>query len=117
LEQIKETLDGLLKTLKARREKAASSSPELLGKRAFSSKESRHARISGIKNGLLYIKVDSSAWLYYFNLHKKELLEKLSAQDAGIKDFKFSLGMAEADPGRGEKILARKKISGKIEDL
>lgn len=92
MEAIKETLGILFKDLKVRKEKAAALTPEFLAKKFFSRKESEHAQAGFLKNGVLYIKVDSSTWLYYFNLHKKELLDKLSGQNSQIKDLKFSLG-------------------------
>jgi hypothetical protein len=92
VEAIKQTLDVLLKDLKARKEKVAEISPEALAQKIFSRKESDHARAGYLKNGVLYLRVDSSTWLYYFNLHKKELLGKFSGQNNQIRDLKFSLG-------------------------
>ncbi len=80
MEAIKETLEVLLKDLKVRKERVSTISPEFLAKKVFSRKESEHAQAGFLKNGIFYIKVDSSTWLYYFNLHKKELLEKLKAE-------------------------------------
>ena len=92
MEAIKNTLEGLLKDLAARKEKSADQDPENLIKKFFSRKEAEHGRAGILKNGVLYIKVDSSTWLYYFNLHKKEFLEKFSARNPQIKSLKFSLG-------------------------
>jgi predicted nucleic acid-binding Zn ribbon protein len=92
MEAIKQALDVLLKDLQLRKEKAAELSPEFLAKNVFSRKEAPHARVGIFKNGVLYLKTDSSTWLYYFNLHKKELLEKFSGGNSQIKDLKFGLG-------------------------
>ncbi len=92
MEAIKDTLDVLLKELASRNEKSAEQAPEYLVKKIFSRKEAEHARVSFLKNGALYIKVDSSTWLYYFNLHKKELSKKFSARNPQIKSLKFSMG-------------------------
>jgi predicted nucleic acid-binding Zn ribbon protein len=92
VEAIKQPLEALLKELEARKEKAGQMAPEFLAKKIFSRKEAVHARAGSFKNGVLYLKVDSSTWLYYFNLHKKELLEKFSGANSQIKDLKFSLG-------------------------
>ena len=92
MEAIKETLDLLLKDLKDRKNKAAEIAPEFLAQKAFSRKEFLHCQAGGLRSGVLQIKVDSSTWLYYFNLHKKELLEKFSGHNSQIKDIKFSLG-------------------------
>jgi hypothetical protein len=92
MEALRETLDLLLKDLKARGLKSGAVSPERLAKKIFSRKESVHGQAGLLKNGVLHIKVDSSTWLYYFNLHKKDLLEKFSEKNSQIKDLKFSLG-------------------------
>jgi predicted nucleic acid-binding Zn ribbon protein len=92
VEPIKQSLDILLKDLQARKEKSAELAPEFLVKKVFSRKEAVHARAGAFKNGTLYLKADSSTWLYYFNLHKKELLDKFSGVNSQIKDLKFSLG-------------------------
>jgi len=92
METIKQTLEVVFKDLQARKEKAAEVTPDFLAKKVFSRKELEHCQTGFLKNGILQIKVDSSTWLYYFNLHKKEALEKLSGQNSQIKDLKFSLG-------------------------
>jgi hypothetical protein len=92
VEAIKQPLEALLKELEARKEKASQMDPEFLAKKVFSRKEAPHARVGSFKNGALFLKVDSSTWLYYFNLHKKELLEKFSGANAQIKELKFGLG-------------------------
>lgn len=92
METIKQALEVLLKDLQARKEKVADATPDFLVEKTFSRKELEHCQAGSLKNGILRIKVDSSTWLYYFNLHKKEALEKLSGQNSQIKDLKFSLG-------------------------
>jgi len=92
METIKQTLEVLLKDLQARKEKAAEVTPDFLVKKVFSRKELEHCQAGSLKNGILQIKVDSSTWLYYFNLHKKEAQEKFSGQNSQIKGLKFSLG-------------------------
>ena len=98
MEAIKQTLDLLLKDLQDRKNKAAEISPEFLIKKVFSRKELPHCLAASLKNGALQIKVDSSTWLYYFNLHKKELLEKFAGYNSQVKTIKFSLGQ----PARGK---------------
>jgi predicted nucleic acid-binding Zn ribbon protein len=92
VEAIKQSLEVLLKELEARKEKASRMAPDFLAQKIFSAKEALHARAGTLKNGILYLKTDSSTWLYYFNLHKKELLEKFSAGNSQIKELKFGLG-------------------------
>ena len=115
IETIKDALDGLLKEIKVRSDSVARFDPEAMVKQVFSRKEAQHIQPGNLKNGVLYIKTDSSTWLYYFNLHKKELLEKFSGAGSPVKDLKFNLGVVVGKSRAGErKNLARKKISGKI---
>ena len=44
------------------------------------------------KNGILNVSVDSSTWLYYLSLQKKELLKKMRGLTDKVKDIRFSLG-------------------------
>ena len=55
-------------------------------------KEQKHAKISGLKNGKLYINVDASAWLYEFNLRKKIILQRMQKDAPEIKDIFFKIG-------------------------
>jgi len=92
VETIKETIEGLLKNIKVQKEKAAGITPECLAKKIFSRKELEHVQTALFKNGILYLKVDSSTWLYYFNLHKRIFQEKFFSGNSRIKELKFSLG-------------------------
>jgi hypothetical protein len=84
--------------LRQRKEKAAQLDPEILAKKAFSRKELEHCRARTLKSGVLYIDVDSSTWLYYFNLHKKDALTKIAGQNGQVKDLKFRLGQIQVKP-------------------
>ena len=109
MEAIRETLGGLLKELKARKDNEGRLDPSQLAKQVFSRKEAQHILVGNLKSGTLYIKVDSSAWLYYFNLHKNEILGKFSATGSPVKDLKFNLGaIARKIRSRKEKILQEK---------
>jgi hypothetical protein len=97
MEPIKDTVRTLMKDLKDKRKRPACDSPAGLLKKVFSNKELKHLRFFSFKKGILNIKVDSSAWLYYLNLKKKLLLEKLSEKSKGVKDIRFSIGDITGD--------------------
>jgi len=92
MEPIKDTIETVIKDLQDKRQKPSSDSPAGLLKNTFSNKELKHLQFSAIKKGILNIKVDSSAWLYYLNLKKKSLLTKCAEKSPEIKDIRFSIG-------------------------
>ncbi len=93
MEQIKNTLEAVIKNLQARQKKAApENDPELLLKNNLSKKELAHLKFNYYKKGTLGIKVDSSSWLYYLSLQKEVLLDKLRSNLTGLKRIHFCLG-------------------------
>lgn len=63
--------------------------------RILSEKEKKHAKISGLKNGTLMIHVDSSAWLYQFNLKKNKILKSLQGAGNEISRVYFKIGKTQ----------------------
>lgn len=63
-----------------------------LWKKILSEKEKKHARISGLKGGTLMVNVDSSAWLYQFNLKKGKILKDIQERGHAIKGVYFKIG-------------------------
>lgn len=55
-------------------------------------KEKKHATISGLKGETLRVRVDSSAWLYQFNLKRDKILKALQKKGCEIKKVYFSIG-------------------------
>jgi len=97
MEPIKDTVMVLMENLQGKRKSPSGDSPAGLLKRAFSHKELKHLSFSALKKGTLHIKVDSATWLYYLNLRKQLLLDKLAGQSAGVKDIHFSIGDIKAE--------------------
>lgn len=95
MEQIKDTVEQFLKSLKAKNEKNAKDDPERALKKILSRKELKHMQFNYFKKGVLGIKVDSSTWLYYLNLQKQQLLRDISRESPIIKDIRFRLGVIE----------------------
>jgi predicted nucleic acid-binding Zn ribbon protein len=93
MEAIKSTINNVMQKLKSRKKASLKDDPAVWLKKALSKKELKHIRANYFKNGILNIKVDSSVWLYHWNLQKEDLLNKLRAKSVSvIKDIRFSLG-------------------------
>lgn len=92
MEAIKETLKTVFNNLQARSEGALKDNPEVLLKKILSKRELAHVRVGYFRKGILGIKVNSSSWLYYLNLQKTDLLDKLRRKSSAVKEVRFSLG-------------------------
>ncbi len=55
-------------------------------------KELEHTQLVGINNGVLFVYVDSSVWLYHFNVRKNNILQKVSKRIPEIQDVRFKIG-------------------------
>jgi len=60
--------------------------------KVVSAKEAKHAKISGMKDGRLYVHIDSPAWLYQFKLKRKKIFEGLKERMPGLKSIYFKIG-------------------------
>lgn len=92
MEQIKDTVWHLLEEMEKKKTFPATDEPQELLKKVLAKKAMRHVKLYNFRKGVLTVKVDSSVWLYYLNLQKEELLERLSKENNQIKDIRFSLG-------------------------
>jgi hypothetical protein len=77
-----------------KKDKAGSPSAvhEDLLKKLLTKKEFGHIKFRYLRKGIMGITTDSSPWLYYFSLHKEDLLAKLRKQASAIKDIRFYVG-------------------------
>lgn len=66
--------------------------PEFLLKKYLTKKELRHIKFRSLRKGTLRLDVDSSSWLYYFNLRKEAFLADLRKQSSCIKDVRLYIG-------------------------
>ncbi|MDD5653390.1 MAG: DciA family protein [Candidatus Omnitrophica bacterium] len=92
MELIKETIKGVFENLAAKQKEISSANPEELLKKILTKEEFRHIRIKYFKKGVLCLHADSSSWLYFFNLHKNDLLAGLQKSAPEIKGIRFYLG-------------------------
>jgi hypothetical protein len=93
MEQIKGAVESLLESLKTR---GNSRDRGEIIRGAFSAKELRHLRVMPSRlPARVRIAVDSSTWLYYFNLRKKTLTEKIAESMPEVKEIVFVIGTVE----------------------
>lgn len=92
MEAIKETINSLMLVWETKKKSADFYDFENLLNKLLTKKEIRHIKFNYFKKGILDIKVDSSNWLYYFNLKKKEVIMSMRQDVEGIKDIRFHLG-------------------------
>ena len=54
--------------------------------------ELKHTRLEGVKDNILFILIDSPAWLYQMRIKKRKLLIRIQQEIEEIKDIKFKIG-------------------------
>ena len=89
MEAIKETVVSVMQRLQEKKSGAGNKDPGDLLKHILTKKELKHIKVNNFKKGILSLNVDSSAWLYNFNLQKQDLMVKLNKQLAALKDIRF----------------------------
>lgn len=92
MEPIKATINDLMQGLMAKKPGATDDDPWALLQKALTKRELRHIKVNYFKGGVLGLYVDSASWLYSLNLHKQDLLNKLSSKTKAIKDIRFRIG-------------------------
>ncbi len=92
MEAIKETINNLMLVWGKKKKSEDFYNFENLLNKLLTKKEIGHIKFNYFKKGVLDIKVDSSNWLYYFNLKKKELVVSMRLEVESIKDIRFHLG-------------------------
>jgi len=92
MEQIKDTINSVIRSLTEKKKKVFDKGPQELLKKILTKKEFEHIRVSNFTKGVLYVEVDSSTWLYYLGLRKKDMLARLTPALEGLKNIRFSLG-------------------------
>jgi len=92
MEEIKATIQNVIQALVEKKKKAELYDFDVLLKKLLTKKEIKHIKFNNFKNGILNFKVDSSAWLYQFNLKKDGLLAGLQQEVKGLKDIRLWMG-------------------------
>jgi predicted nucleic acid-binding Zn ribbon protein len=55
-------------------------------------KERKHTKVAGIKEDVLWVYVDSPAWMYHLRIQQNSILQKLKEEIPGIKQIRFKMG-------------------------
>jgi hypothetical protein len=92
MELIKDTIQSVIASLFKKKQAAPEGDFHLLLKKVLTKKELEHIRVNNFKNGVLWVKVDSSAQLYALNLRKEDFLQRLSKEKRDLKSIRFYLG-------------------------
>ncbi|MFH0762975.1 MAG: DciA family protein [Candidatus Omnitrophota bacterium] len=94
METIRETILNVFKGLSSKKEKGINQANVWgLLEKTLTKKELKHIKFNYFKGGVLGVGVDSSTWLYSFNLKKEKLLKFLN-NNPGIqlKEIRFNIG-------------------------
>ena len=65
---------------------------ERIWKNLLNEKELKHTRIAGIKEGTLFVCVDSPAWMYQMRIRQTKILKELKEEIPGVKSIRFKMG-------------------------
>lgn len=86
MEHIKQTLQSVFKNIE-KKGSGQSAKAFRLFLSSLKKAERKHVKCTYLRQGILSVNVDSSAWLYQLNLKKGSLLNKL-----GLKDIRLRIG-------------------------
>ncbi len=64
-------------------------------KKVLKNQERDHSKLLGEKNSIVYVCVESSAWLYQMSTRKQKILEGFKKDHPHIKDISFKIGKIE----------------------
>ena len=92
MERIKDTIQQVMQGLKLKKIASPEHDPAAWLKKTLTKKELGHIRFKYFKNGILYVDVDSSGWLYSLTLKKDRVLSRLTQDKRGVKDIRFRIG-------------------------
>ena len=92
MERLSDTIASVIRDLSAKKTAHPGINPEGWLKKALTKKEWGHIKFHYFRQGILGVRVDSSAWMYCLSLKKESLLGKLKEQSPDIKEVRFSIG-------------------------
>lgn len=61
-------------------------------KNLLTEQERKHAKLNGIKEGVLSVSVDSPAWLYQLRTRQAKILKQLKEDIPDVKSIRFKIG-------------------------
>ena len=91
MQAIKDTINQVMQDLKVKKLSPAED-PQAWLKKVLTKKELGHIKFKYFRSSVLYVNVDSSAWLYSLSLKKDKLLNRLIDDNKAVKDIRFRVG-------------------------
>ena len=61
-------------------------------KRILNKKELKHTKIKGLKQGDLFVTVDSSTLIFHMNMKKNKILKEINKEVSEINNIVFKIG-------------------------
>lgn len=92
MEQIKDTLVTVFQGLMDKKAGITGPDPQEALKKILTKKEYGHIKFNYFKKGILGLSIDSSSWLYNFNLKKETMLQRIKKELPDIKDIRLRIG-------------------------
>jgi len=92
MEAIKDTIQQVIARMQTRQQEKEGNDPGEHLKKLLTKKELEHIRVTALKNGILYVNVDSSVWLYRLSIRTDAFLETLNKLPQKIKSIRFRVG-------------------------
>lgn len=92
MEAIKKIAQEVLEGLRRQQGGSAAGGAEAALKKILTKQEAKHIKFNYSKGGVISVNVDSSSWLYNFNLKKEYILGALKKECAGLKSIRFRIG-------------------------
>lgn len=91
MDEIKDIIQNVIQGLSGKKESEQQKLSSLWD-RIASGKNRQHTSISGYRDHVLTINVDSSAWLYQMNIMKGQLLAEIRKEDPDVEKISFRIG-------------------------
>jgi len=92
MDTIKDAISSFLHELEDKRNKISKLNPDEQLKKVLTKRELEHIKLNNFKKGILSFIVDSSSWMYYFNLKKETLIKEFKKDIKDLKDIRFRIG-------------------------
>ena len=65
---------------------------ERIWQNLLTKQELKHTKLFGIKEKILFVRVDSPAWLYQMRIRQLKILKRLKEELSDIKQIRFKIG-------------------------
>jgi predicted nucleic acid-binding Zn ribbon protein len=91
MENIKDIVKTVIGNI-AQRNPDAEYRAERIWEKIIAENERKHTKVAGIKEEVLFVHVDSPAWLHHMRTRQNSIFQRLSEEIPGIKQIRFKMG-------------------------